>query len=124
MAQAELDCSLVDGRGRKLRQEDKGSKARWPLESWREGRELDEVIVVVDRFDGGGRSIGGGGWCGMVMGGLGEVKHCPLRAIPQRFGEGPLAAARRSTHTGSEESRCRPLRAIPQPVWGRLFSRC
>jgi hypothetical protein len=45
------------------------------------GRELDEVIVIVDIvdwFDGGGGSVGGGGRCGAVMGGLGEVVDIDL----------------------------------------------
>ena len=120
---AELDC-LVGRRCRKLRWKDEGSEVRWPLESWRGGRELDEVIVVVDWFDGGGGSIGGGGRCGMVMGGLGEVEHCPSRAIPQQFGEGPLATARRSTHTGSEGNRSHPSLCNTPTVWGRPSSRC
>ena len=38
-----------------------------------ERREPDEVVVIVDIvdcFDGGGGSVGGGGWCGAVMGSL------------------------------------------------------
>lgn len=45
------------------------------------GREPDEVIVIVDIadwFDGGGGSVGGGGWCGAVMGSLGEVVDIDL----------------------------------------------
>jgi hypothetical protein len=41
-----------------------------------EGREPDEVIVmvdIVDGSDGGGGSVGGGGGCGALMEGLGEV---------------------------------------------------
>lgn len=41
-----------------------------------EGREPEEVIVIVDIVDGsdgGGGSVGGGGWCGACMEGLGEV---------------------------------------------------
>ena len=41
-----------------------------------EGREPDEVIVIVDIVDGsdgGGGSVGGGGGCGACMEGLGEV---------------------------------------------------